>query len=346
MSLPWICRSLFFCANRLPCSLLLVPLNYTEPPFLILSSRLFFSVRKKNMSYAAFVKNINALANIMTLTPEQKIEKLYSYANEYKEGICQWYWRGIARKRRAAFLLLIMVFALVILATFIQTVVVNYYQGDAGGQFFLSQLAFGLFAVSIIFLLIDKVFGWTSGWVRYIKTVLDIERIHNDFTSKWISSNSLNEHDFDACYQNALKLVKDFIQSVDEFQKRETDEWSMQFGDSLNQLGAILKANQQGNSKSTSVQNGNSQQEKWDGMVFWGALNIYLTNSSSQKIIKVLMKKGTKTLNEKEFSAGCWGVTDISPGIYLLEFFDGLNSISSQAIKISSGEVLRVDFNL
>lgn len=213
------------------------------------------------MSYAACVKNIEALANIIALTPAQKIEKLYSYANGYKEGLCQWYWRGITRKRRAAFLLLIMVFTLVILATFIQTAVVNYYQGDAREQFFLSQLAFGLFALSIVFLLIDKVFGWTSGWVRYIKTVHDIEMSHNDFTSKWISNNSLNEHDFDTCYKNALQLVKEFIQSVDGFQKRETDEWSMQFGDSLNQLGTMLKANQQENSKSTPEQNGNSQQK-------------------------------------------------------------------------------------
>ncbi|MEA5100899.1 SLATT domain-containing protein [Pantoea sp. S18] len=298
------------------------------------------------MSYAAYVKNINALANIMTLTPEQKIEKLYSYANGYKEGRCQWYWRGIARKRRAAFLLLIMVFALVILATFIQAVVVNYYHGDVGEQFFLSQLAFGLFAMSIVLLLIDKVFGWTSGWVRYIKTVLDVEIIHNDFTSKWIANNSLNEHNFDTCYQNALKLVKDFIQSVDGFQKRETDEWSMQFGDSLNQLGAMLKANQQENSQSSSVQNGNSQQEKWDGMILSGAINIHITTSSSQKMIKVLMKKGTRTINEKEFSAGCWGVTDIAPDIYLLEICDGLNSIHSQAVKICPGEVLRVDFSI
>lgn len=83
------------------------------------------------MSYAACVKNIYPLANINTLTPAQKIEELYRYANGYKEGLCQWYWRGITRKRRAAFSLLIIVFILVILATFIQTVVVNYYQGDA-----------------------------------------------------------------------------------------------------------------------------------------------------------------------------------------------------------------------
>ncbi|MGJ0475214.1 SLATT domain-containing protein [Klebsiella variicola] len=243
------------------------------------------------MSYAACVKNIYPLANINALTPAQKVEELYRYANGYKEGLCLWYWRGITRKRRAAFSLLIIVFILVILATFIQTVVVNYYQGDAEKQFFFSQLAFGLFALSIVFLLIDKVFGWTSGWVRYIKTVHDIEMSHSDFTSKWISNNCLNEHDFNTCYKNALQLVKEFIQSVDDFQKRETDEWSMQFGDSLNQLGAMLKANQKESSKSTPVQNGNNQQEKLDGMLLSGAVNICVTNSSSTKLIKVSIKK-------------------------------------------------------
>lgn len=295
------------------------------------------------MSYAACVKNINALANTMTLTPEQKIEKLYGYANEYKEGLCQWYWRGIARKRRSAFLLLIMVFILVISATFIQTVVVNYYQNATREQFIFSQLAFGLFAVSIVLLLVDKVFGWTSGWVRYIKTVLDVEMSHNNFTSKWISNNYLNEHDFDTCYKNALQLVKDFIQSIDGFQKRETDEWSMQFGDGLNQLGTMLKANQQSNSKNTPEQNGNSQPKQLDGAIVSGAVNIYVTNSSSTKIIKVSIKKGTKTINEKEFNAGCWGVVDISPDIYLLEVCDGQNSIISEAVQIMSGKVLRVD---
>lgn len=51
------------------------------------------------MSYAACVKNIYPLANINALTPAQKVEELYRYANGYKEGLCLWYWRGITRKR-------------------------------------------------------------------------------------------------------------------------------------------------------------------------------------------------------------------------------------------------------
>lgn len=91
------------------------------------------------MSYASCVKNIYPLANINALTPAQKVEELYRYANGYKEGLCLWYWRGITRKRRAAFSLLIIVFILVILATFIQTVVVNYYQEMQKNSSFLAS---------------------------------------------------------------------------------------------------------------------------------------------------------------------------------------------------------------
>lgn len=294
------------------------------------------------MSQLSFDKYVEFIATLTKHTSAEKIDKLYAFVSGFKDSVCNWYWQGIARKRRAAFYLLVLVFLLVITATIIQTIVVNYYRNSESDKFFYSQLAFGLFAVSVVLFLVDKVFGWTSGWVRYIKTVLNIEISYADFLSQWLINIDKNRGNADLCYENAIILTRDFIQIMKQQQKKETDEWALQFGDSLNQLSALIKSNQNTRDQNAVPQSNNQQHAS--AVTEPGALNVKIKDFSAASSFKIKIENKAKIVAEDTLHHSDWAIIDLTPGIYSVGIIINDVVMKSQAIQIESGKIAEFNY--
>lgn len=169
-----------------------------------------------------------------------KSTAIYYFLQQSTLSTCQWYWTHSARKRLASFIMLIIIFVLIISATFTQFCLLNKTTNSAEVKVFYSQLAIGLYMLAAILFTADKVFGWTSGWVRYISAVMSIEACYQRFLLEWMSVNLEDNKINGEQLKQRISLASTFITEVLEIQKQEMTEWATEFGDGLSQLRAMV----------------------------------------------------------------------------------------------------------
>lgn len=193
------------------------------------------------MNANAITKELDNLMTSNNIATESKITALYLFAKEVKANSCDWYWMSIKRKKKAAFTVLLFVFILVIVASLIQFCLINLNALGDGDKFFYSQCSVGLYTLAAILFLMDKVFGWTTGWVRYVTTVMDIQKAYDSFIVEWFSFPDETRPELkEKVLIKRLELVKNIIKTINDKQYQETIQWATEFGDGVNQLRSFM----------------------------------------------------------------------------------------------------------
>jgi hypothetical protein len=97
-------------------------------------------------------------------------------------------------------------------------------------------LVAGLFAL-------DKYFGLSSGWIRFMTTQLALERSAVEFDYDFILiASQMREGSLPPALAAAiLQRVKDFALQVEVLVKQETDAWAVEFQNSIAELEKITK---------------------------------------------------------------------------------------------------------
>lgn len=109
----------------------------------------------------------------------------------------------------------------------------------------LAQWGYVFFAVALAIYWYDKLFGLSTGWMRYITTQMAVEKALKEFQYDWlILRTQLNSQ---ADTQNAntqalLQKMRDFTSQIEALVKQETDAWVLEFQNNLSQLEKVLKA--------------------------------------------------------------------------------------------------------
>lgn len=186
------------------------------------------------------LKELNKIVVLGNADFHTKSAAIYYFLQQSTLDTCRWYWKHITRKRFASFIMLIMVFILIFFATVSQFYWLNKTDNSAEVKVYYSQLAIGLYMLAAILFTADKVFGWTSGWIRYISAVMTIEACYQRFLLEWISVNIEDNRINKEQLNQRISLARAFIQEILEIQKQEMIEWATEFGDSVSQLHAIV----------------------------------------------------------------------------------------------------------
>lgn len=116
---------------------------------------------------------------------------------------------------------------------------------EADGKPGLDPILTGIFVgIAGILLLLDKFYGFSSAWVRYMKAdqqlsqILKMFRFDYDETKmSWATAGPTTEQT-EAC----LSLCKTVVMQVDAVVQRETEEWVTEFQNALKQIDAATKA--------------------------------------------------------------------------------------------------------
>lgn len=173
--------------------------------------------------------------------PTEALKTIYEHANATCAAIRGWYWSSIAVKRRiswwvrgATFLLLITGSLLPVAAGF----------SDASAQRLLCTQS-GVVALALAGLLqgADRIFGWSSGWLRYITTVTAIENRSRRFELEW-AGYLLTRHGAldDADVRTLFELARQYEDDTVRLQAEETSQWAAEFSTSMTALGEAIRA--------------------------------------------------------------------------------------------------------
>ena len=101
----------------------------------------------------------------------------------------------------------------------------------------LRNLGYVLIAVGAALLLANRALGLSSDWIRYMQTALRLQATVNAFQIKWAEIEcEMAGQPSPADIRVAMQAVKLFAQRVDELIVIETDHWSADFAEDLEQL--------------------------------------------------------------------------------------------------------------
>ena len=178
--------------------------------------------------------------NYKSRKPDEIIEAVHLHIEKTSRQMCDWYWASISRKRWVslparglAFLLLVAGTTLPLFAAL---------QESADGKLLLTQLAVVSLVLAGLVQFSDRIFGWSSGWMRYITTVTKMENLTRVFQIEWGGYMVSKAEPLDIADAKALfDIARRLEQELAKLQEEETTKWVAQFNSSIALLDSLVK---------------------------------------------------------------------------------------------------------
>jgi hypothetical protein len=269
--------------------------------------------------------------------PPALVQGLLKYVEERAEDSVNWYWKN---KRSKSFLSQWIQFLAVVLTSGAALVPII-------GQFVNSNtmknglMASLLVGVAAALLALDKAFGFSSGWTRYVMTATNIRKSLEEFRMDWAALIAkAGPNPAPDQIQALIERAKEFRITVEGLVLQETKDWVTEFQNSLSQLEkdaaaqlATLKAQSE---KAAQVRDAASQP---------GSIQLTVPNAEKADNATIQIKledaggaladqgvKGTKT----------WVRLNLSPGQYRLTVsatVGGNPASTTAAVIVKPGEI-------
>ncbi|GAB4373893.1 MAG: hypothetical protein Kow0042_18090 [Calditrichia bacterium] len=169
------------------------------------------------------------------------LETLHQYVTQIAHKAIEWYLNSKRSKQRGAMLLrvgaIIMASLAGILPVLSQLLLKD---GVPIIQPAWATVALGLAAAMVA---LDKFFGFSSGWMRFIKTELRIQHMLEEFQVEWEAEKMLwkNNLPSEAQTQKMIAKARNFLNRVHRLIQDETIEWISEFQSVLKQIEKISR---------------------------------------------------------------------------------------------------------
>jgi hypothetical protein len=90
---------------------------------------------------------------------------------------------------------------------------------------------------------LDKAFGWSSGWTRYVLTATLMTKLLHEFRLDWVAMLAASATSPTTEQQAKLiQRARDFVSTVQGMVLQETQEWAAEFKSNMAQLEKDLKS--------------------------------------------------------------------------------------------------------
>ncbi len=177
-------------------------------------------------------------------TPEKRMESLksvYQYVSDHAVSAMHWYLTKKKNKRFWARFLRVWAIILTALAGLLPVLSQLYTKG--GKAIIHPAWATVLLIIAATFIALDRFFGFTNSWIRFISAEIKIKTRHEYFQLSWqIKLDSL-EGKIPSVEQTneLLKFCIDFLYEVNEIIIEEMEEWKQNFETAIKKIDAELK---------------------------------------------------------------------------------------------------------
>lgn len=269
---------------------------------------------------------------------EVALKGLFDYVEARAQEQIRWYWRKKVWKARMSWSLRFVVIVLstlgalvpIIKATF-PPITTSYDFGQAG--YLLIALAAGCVGL-------DRFFGYSSGWIRYVTTAMAIEKALEEYRMEWTRMTAKSgEHPPDADLVDGLiQLSKAFTLSVKVLVEQETKAWATEFQSNLAQLEADLKARADATQRAAKTQAEASRP---------GAISLTVDNGD-QTDGGFSVSLDNKVVEESVLGSKC-EILSVTPGLHRLGVGGTIGkqpALASEIVTVERGAILKVSLSL
>jgi hypothetical protein len=172
---------------------------------------------------------------------KQSLQKLHGYVTSEARAAILWYLKKKrVKKRGAQFLRVIAIISIAIsgvIPLLSQVTSVNGLFLIAPGWASIS-LVIGVSAIGI-----DRFFGFSTAWMRYLQTELLIQRLLQNFSVDWerqciaLEDRSPSKEEV----QSLVMMCKEFLSKTNDIVLNETNEWMVEFRGNITDLDAAFE---------------------------------------------------------------------------------------------------------
>jgi len=286
-------------------------------------------------------KNLSSLKSELGWDPDDipgSLKRANAYAEEHAASAIEWYNRKKAHKARFSRLFrygAILCTALAGLLPIVAGAWPNFGASlsslrPTNGNLVVSLLV-GL-AASLI--AIDRFGGFSTGWIRYVRTGAEIHKLLHEYRLDWLKL--IAEANISGSLQPANMLIRtrEFVVAVQGLVIQETDAWVTEFESNLSQM-----------EKSAKEQSDKQLQELQAKLDRAQPGSLFITVSNSHDLdagkFKVLLFNNTEKVAEAADQTDTWQQLGLSAGLYTVSVsaaIDGKPVSKTLGITIETGK--------
>jgi hypothetical protein len=103
-----------------------------------------------------------------------------------------------------------------------------------------AEWGFVVLALGAAILLLDRAFGFSRSWARYVATAMEIKAVLTRAQLRWARRSLVGPEPDGTAVADALAEIEELARQVGELINQETAEWAREVHDSLAELGQNL----------------------------------------------------------------------------------------------------------
>lgn len=251
-------------------------------------------------------------------TPDQALPSIYDHIGSKSKEMCSWYWVSIGTKRNTSLTIRASAYVLLVIGTTLP--VVSALMEKADHKLLITQVGVALLVVAGLCTLADRIFGWSSGWMRYISTVTTMENLTRAFELEWASYIVSKTAPLDGTDVKALfELARTLEQELTKLQADETTKWIAEFNTSISLLESMIKSQREETDKKldtirTNLTSQAATAKAEEKLKLPGAIEVSFVYKAEPKKLKISIDSNTPT----EFLGYTWSELNVLPGQHLL----------------------------
>ena len=175
----------------------------------------------------------------------ESLAALLEFVEKSAKAVTEWYWAEKGPKARAS--RIIQALSLMLTgAAGLLPIVFQVLKEGGRQQWWMSQLwPSALVGAAVALLGLDRAFGFSSAWARYVLAATEINRRLAEFRMDWMALSAA------ACAKEGpaadriaalIQKAKEFRVAVEDIIVQETKEWATEFRNNMSQLEKDVKA--------------------------------------------------------------------------------------------------------
>jgi len=174
------------------------------------------------------------------------LRQLYEFVNRECEEAVNWYYSSKRTKSRLGYFLRAGSIVAVAIAGIIP-IIGEIFERDNGNPVISPAWATVALAIAALFVALDRFGGYTSGWVRYVRTAQRLSILQSDFRLDW------EEYRFDRPHhggetefvKKGILLCRRFLRDVNLEVQSETTAWAQEFQQALIEVETLSQSKSQ-----------------------------------------------------------------------------------------------------
>jgi hypothetical protein len=184
----------------------------------------------------------------------------------------------------------------------------------------------------------DKVFGWSSGWQRYVTTVTAMEKLSLDFeldAARYVLSRAtLTAQDLPAF----LDIAKQFTGQIEARRSEETAAWVTEFNAGLAALSDVIRVQKEASDKAVAARRDEAKP---------GAIEVGITQGTTPPKPVSVYLDGDAATARKDFMGASVVFSSVSGGLHSIrvvrdEGKAGGEMVQEKSVTVTPGASVQV----